>query len=144
MASASGKTVAPYGAWKSPITADLLTQKNVSFGEIAVTSCSASSADVVFVEKRPQEKGRAALVKNTINLATLQVEKPVERDLIGEALNVRSGVHEYGGGALATSGKDKVLLTDFVTFGVFEVDGESEPRKLTPGKYERVRDSPGR
>lgn len=128
------KTVAPYGAWKSPITADLLTQKNVRLGEIAVTRTSGSSAEIVFVENRPQEGGRAALVKRTIDLATLSPnESKNEIDLTKEKYNARSGVHEYGGGSMASSGDDKLLFTDYNTFAVFEVKGEEEPKKLTAG-----------
>lgn len=129
-----GKVIAPYGTWTSPITADLLTQKSVSFGEIAVTRKSTSSAEIVFVENRPQEGGRAALMKKTIDLIKLTAEdSKEEKDLTKGKYNARSGVHEYGGGALASSGEDKLLFTDYSTFGVFEVVGEGEPKELTAG-----------
>jgi hypothetical protein len=132
----SVKTVAPYGAWKSPISAELLTEKNVSFGEIAVTSCSNSTSKVVFVENRPQESGRAALLKMVIDCKTLDIKggDTKEEDLTRGKYNVRSGVHEYGGGAVATSGKDDLFFTDYKTFDVFQITGEGEARKLTPGE----------
>ncbi|UZJ54221.1 hypothetical protein CBS101457_003541 [Exobasidium rhododendri] len=130
---ASSITVAPYGAWKSPISAEILTQKNVAFGEIAVANCTGAKADVVFVENRPQEAGRAALIRKTIDLHTLQVEdvEGEEIDLTRGLHNARSGVHEYGGGAMMSPRRNTVMYTDYKSFNVFEVENEGEPQKLT-------------
>lgn len=135
----NGKIVAPYGTWKSPITADILTQKKVVFGEIAIISNNELVADIAFVENRPQEGGRAALVKKTIDLQKLQIKtgSNEEVDLTKGKHNVRSGVHEYGGGALKSSRQGAVVYTDYKSFDVFEVEGEGEPRKLTSGKVDR-------
>jgi hypothetical protein len=141
----NSKIVSPYGAWKSPITAEILTQKNVGFGEIAVIYSDEDIADIVFVENRPQEGGRAALVKKTIDLRTLEVrknkgeDKGEEIDLTRGKHNARSGVHEYGGGAMTSPRRDTLIYTDYKTFDLYEVEREGEPHKLSPSEFAEKR-----
>lgn len=84
----SDKTVAPYGSWKSPITTDLLTRGAVGLGQVAT-----DGDNVYWTEMRPSEAGRNALV----------MERPngEKKDIVPPPFNVRSRVHEYGGGAFA-------------------------------------------
>ncbi len=79
---------APYGEWESPITAAALSAASVRFGDVAI-----DGADVYWVEGRPAEKGRNVLVRCTPDGALADVT-PAPYD-------VRSRVHEYGGGAFA-------------------------------------------
>lgn len=136
------KTVAAYGTWTSPITADLLTKKNVSFGEIVILSKDATQAEIAFVENRPEEGGRAALVKRTIRLDLLDEARRSNEDgqnidLTQGHYNVRSGVHEYGGGAVASFDDGGAVFTDYNTFGVFTVNRQGSIRKLTSGTPDR-------
>lgn len=59
----AGKTTAQYGAWKSPISTDLVLASAVSLGEPKV---SPTRRAVVWLEGRPQEKGRSAIVYQRI------------------------------------------------------------------------------
>ena len=77
---------APYGSWKSPITAALITSKTVSLGDLAV-----DGQDVYWTEGRPLEGGRNVLVRASPG------KLPVA--CLPEKFNVRTRVHEYGGGA---------------------------------------------
>lgn len=132
----AGKTVATYGTWKSPITADILTQKSVSFGEIVVLSSDENSAEVAYVENRPEESGRAAFVKQTIRLDSLESARSGvllegNSDLSKGEYNVRSGVHEYGGGAVAKYEDGVAVFTDYKSFNIFTADGKGNVRQIT-------------
>src|SRR3954451_1895972 len=73
--------VAPYGSWKSPISSDLIVAQSIGLSEVRI-----DSGDVYWLESRPQERGRATVVR-------------AGRDLTPPPFNVRTRIHEYGGGA---------------------------------------------
>jgi dipeptidyl aminopeptidase/acylaminoacyl peptidase len=81
---------APYGAWKSSITADLIVGETVGLGQVAF-----DGGDTYWTELRPSEGGRSVLRCCT---ATGTVS-----DLTPSDFNVRSRAHEYGGGAYTVS-----------------------------------------
>ncbi|MBP5857346.1 S9 family peptidase [Marivibrio halodurans] len=84
---ASQKT-APFGSWASPITTDLMTRGSVGLGQIL------PDGDCVYwTEQRPWEMGRTVLVRRGPDGQA--------RDLTPAPYNVRTKVHEYGGGAIA-------------------------------------------
>ena len=76
----------PYGSWPSPITARTLVAAAVSLGEVVV-----DGAEVWWAESRPDEGGRTVVVRRTAD-GEVADAVPAEED-------VRTGVHEYGGGA---------------------------------------------
>ncbi|UCG81211.1 MAG: S9 family peptidase, partial [Desulfobacterales bacterium] len=78
--------VAPYGSWKSPITSDLIVAETIGLGQIVL-----DGQDVYWTEMRPTEGGRYVVVKRSSDGKTADVTPP--------AFNVRTRVHEYGGGA---------------------------------------------
>ena len=51
-------TVAPHGSWSSPITLDLVASE----GGVAYGSLSVDDEGLYWLETRPEQKGRAALV----------------------------------------------------------------------------------
>ena len=51
---------APYGSWRSPISAHMLVQGAVRFGDVAV-----DGETLYWVEGRPEEQGRYAIVRRT-------------------------------------------------------------------------------
>ena len=80
---------APYGSWPSPITTDLVASEGgVSFGYLDI-----DEHGVYWTESRPQESGRSALV--------FRPHKGEPVDVVPPDFNVRTRVHEYGGGAVA-------------------------------------------
>ncbi|RYZ82036.1 MAG: S9 family peptidase, partial [Moraxellaceae bacterium] len=84
-------TVHPYGFWPSPITADALTQQSVRLSEPQIFN-----NDIFWLESRPAEKGRNALVQ----LSTDGHRK----DVLAEPHSIRTRAHEYGGASyLVTS-----------------------------------------
>lgn len=79
---------APYGAWKSPITADhVVNSPGRSANELYVDPIT---SERYHLDVRPAEGGRAALVHTESSTDVLP----------GKEWNVRTGVHEYGGGPL--------------------------------------------
>jgi dipeptidyl aminopeptidase/acylaminoacyl peptidase len=88
---------APYGSWSSPITSDLIVASSIGLGEILL-----DGADVYWLESRPQEGGRSVLVRRAADGILADVTPPMPAE--GQpALNVRTRVHEYGGGAYLVS-----------------------------------------
>src|ERR1700730_8357311 len=79
---------APYGSWKSPITSDLIVAQSISLSEVRL-----DGDDIYWLEGRPQEQGRGVVVRAGIDPA----DAPA--DITPKPSNVRTRVHEYGGGA---------------------------------------------
>lgn len=94
---ASGeKSIAPYGSWKSPITADIVSGSVKHLEGFTVDS----HGHLIWLETRPAESGRAVLVKES------------GEDITPEDFNVRNTVHEYGGGSFGVSG-DLLVFSNF-------------------------------
>jgi dipeptidyl aminopeptidase/acylaminoacyl peptidase len=83
----SGPRVAPYGFWKSPITSDRIVAQAIRLGQVALDGDA-----VYWSELRPAEKGRTVIVCRAPDGAI--------GDRTPAGFNVRTRVHEYGGGAL--------------------------------------------
>jgi dienelactone hydrolase len=77
---------APLGSWKSPITSDLIIADT-----IGISSPTWHQGDLFWTESRPQEAGRNVLVKRASDGS--------DRDITPAPYNIRTRVHEYGGGA---------------------------------------------
>ncbi|KAL3821952.1 hypothetical protein ACHAXA_004440 [Cyclostephanos tholiformis] len=108
----------PYGAWESPITSRAITAGSVRLGPVYF-----HDGEVYWVEGRPMEGGRNVLCRRSRRVeegegggtaAVLDVTPP--------GSNVRTRVHEYGGGAVVL-GKDgnEVYYSDFATQGIRRV-----------------------
>ncbi len=76
----------PYGAWPSPISA-----RSVAEGARRIDDLAAAGDNVCWLERRPEEGGRNVLVCLHPDGGT--------RTLTPDGSDVRSRVHEYGGGA---------------------------------------------
>ena len=87
---------APYGSWKSPITADMIATQSLSLGEVAV-----DGDDVYWLEVRPGDRGRHAIARRTADGALSDI-LPIP----GEGkptYSARSLVYGHGGGSFAVS-----------------------------------------
>jgi dipeptidyl aminopeptidase/acylaminoacyl peptidase len=113
-------TAAPYGSWASPITPDLVSSEGgVQFGYV-----DASNKGVYWTESRPNEKGRTALVYKPHD------GEPV--DAVPPGFNVRTRVHEYGGGACFRGG-EVLFCSSFDDSRLYRIDGPgAKPRPITP------------
>src|SRR5680860_890359 len=81
-ATTTGTKTLPFGAWPSPVTTAMLTQSPPGIREPGNNGIVS-----MWVESRPQERGRHVLVMATPN---------GQRDLTPEPFSVRNRVHEYG------------------------------------------------
>lgn len=113
-------TVAPYGSWSSPITLDLVASE----GGVGYGSVSADEHGVYWLETRPQDKGRSVLV--------FQPHGGAPTDVVPAGFNVRSRVHEYGGGAWFRDGAVG-YCSNFDDSRLYRIDEPgAEPRAITP------------
>src|ERR1700751_6117862 len=89
---------AAHGSWSSPITSDPIVASSIGLGEILL-----DGPDVYWLESRPQEGGGSVIGRRAADGSLADVTPPVPGDSQG-AFNVRTRVHEYGGGAYLVSG----------------------------------------
>ncbi|MGP1387708.1 MAG: S9 family peptidase [Thainema sp.] len=109
---------APYGTWKSPISADLIVASSIRLGEIRL-----DSNDIYWNELRPQEGGRSVVVRRTPDGAIA--------DVTPAPFNVRTRVHEYGGGAY-TVHDGVVYFSNFADQRLYRQVIGQDPQPITP------------
>jgi len=110
--------VAPYGAWKSPITSDLITSQSIRLG-----GGMFDGDDVYWTEGRPAEAGRNVLVRRAPDGATV--------DVTPAPFNARTRVHEYGGGAVLVD-RGVVIFSNFADQRLYRVAPGGTPEAITP------------
>ncbi|KZT54265.1 alpha/beta-hydrolase [Calocera cornea HHB12733] len=110
-------TVAPYGSWKSPLTVEAITSSATSLVALAADP---STHAIYALESRPAEGGRSVLVQRSL------ADPAKVKDVFGSGWNARTGVHEYGGGAVWAEG-GVVYFSDYGSGRVYTVkDGQLE------------------
>ncbi len=110
-------TIAPYGAWDSPLTARLLTEAGVELGGVSMIG-----GDLYWSEGRATEGGRSVLVRRAAD-GTVSDVNP-------EGFNARTRIHEYGGGSVGIR-EDVVLACHFEDQRVYRLEN-SQPIPITP------------
>jgi dipeptidyl aminopeptidase/acylaminoacyl peptidase len=118
--------VAPYGSWKSPITSDLIVSATVGLGQVAL-----DGEDIYWIELRPAEGGRSVVVRRTPDGCT--------QDITPAPFNVRTRVHEYGGGAFVVS-DGTLYFAHFADQRLYHQAGDAAPQPLTPAAAFRYAD----
>src|SRR6266481_6947838 len=111
---------APYGSWKSPITSDLIVAQSIALSEARL-----DGEKIYWLEGRPQEQGRFAVVAadSLGGHAT---------DLTPSPYSARTRVHEYGG-ASWTVADGVVYFSNFVDGRLYrQIDTSTDPIPLTP------------
>ena len=110
-------TVAQYGSWRSPISAQMLVQGAVRFGDVA------TDGDTVYwIEGRPEEQGRYVIVRRTAN-GTIE-------DVLPTPYSARTTVHEYGGGALAVY-DGTIYFTNYADQQIWQFKPGHAPQPIT-------------
>ena len=120
--------VAAYGAWTSPISADLVAAAMVDLHDVQF-----DSDNICWTESRPQEAGRHVLVRSAPDERTAT-------DVLAAPWSARTRVHEYGGAASTVDG-DTVCFTHFEDQRLYRMRGDETPQPLTP---EGLRHADGR
>jgi len=113
-------TTAPYGSWSSPIDAATVARSGRRLGAPAI----AGDGAVWWAEGRPTEGGRTVLMRRA------PAGEPEE--VTPEGVNVRTRVHEYGGGAWRLVEPDLVLFVDFADQRLYRQRLGSEPVAISP------------
>lgn len=120
------KIIAPYGSWKSPITAELIASEAIQLGQIVL-----DGTDLYWLEGRPEEGGRYVLVR-------YEAGRPIE-DVTPMPYNVRTRVHEYGGGAY-TVHDGVITFSNFEDQRLYQHRCGEEPHPVTPAGKMRYAD----
>jgi dipeptidyl aminopeptidase/acylaminoacyl peptidase len=104
------KVAAPYGTWKSPISAASVGSGNHVF------ELKLDSDEVFFVEVRPME------VRARYSLMKIQSSGGDPIEITDPPYNVRTTVHEYGGGAFVLS-DEAVYFSNFTDQLLYKQSG---------------------
>lgn len=116
----------PYGSWKSPITSDLIVAGSIGLGAIQL-----DSDDLYWIEMRPAEKGRYVVVRHTPDG---QIS-----DVTPAPFNVRTRVHEYGGGAYLVN-DGTIYFSNFADQQLYRHHIGSPPQAITTAAELRYAD----
>ena len=111
----------PYGSWRSPITSDSIVSSSIRLGAVRL-----DGPDVYWSELRPTEGGRQLIVRYGP-----EDELGSVTDLTPAPFNVRTRVHEYGGGAYLVH-QGTVYFSDFANQRLYVQRAGEAPEALTP------------
>ena len=109
--------MAPYGSWKSPISANLISTEGRRIIEAV-----ADGEAIYWVEMRPVESGRYGIVRRSPDGETTDITHP--------PFNARTRVHEYGGAAFVVS-EGTVYFSNFADQRLYRQTSDSEPQPIT-------------
>lgn len=109
---------APYGSWRSPITADALSGGTINLGQL-----EHDGPDLYWCEGRPLEGGRVVIVRAGRDGRI--------HDLTPAGFNARTRVHEYGGGAFTVE-DGMVYFSNFADGRLYRQESGGEPYPITP------------
>lgn len=106
--------------WPSPISAHSVGAAGVRFEALQL-----DGDDVLWVEGRPAEGGRCAIVRRDLGATSPAA------DLIPAPFSARTLVHEYGGGALLAAGS-RVVFSHAADGRLYRAGDGGEPAAMTP------------
>lgn len=109
---------APFGSWKSPITANAIVEQGLTIDQIVL-----EKQNVYWIEARPLEGGRNAIVRSDANRNAV--------DVIAAPLSARTRVHEYGGGAF-TIADGVTYFANFSDQRIYRTIRGGEPMPISP------------
>jgi dipeptidyl aminopeptidase/acylaminoacyl peptidase len=109
--------VVPYGSWPSPLSA-----ARVTAGALRLDQIQLDGEDVYWLEGRASEGGRNVIVRRSPSGEIADVTPP--------GCNVRTRVHEYGGGAY-TVYRRTIFFSNFTDQRVYQQDPDGETKPIT-------------
>lgn len=119
-------TVAPYGSWSSPVTVDMITSASVGLGAPVV-----DGTDLYWTESRAEQGGRNTVIRQSADGTRVELTPP--------PFDVRSRVHEYGGGEYAAR-NGQLVFSDVADGRLYLVRSDGPPVPLTPRAAYRFAD----
>ena len=105
---------APYGSWPSPLSAAMTAAAGLRHSE----PWFGEDGSAWWLERRPTDEGRTTLVHDG-------------EDVTPPGVNVRTRVHEYGGGAWFLHG-DTAFFSDDDDQRIYRLDPGGDPVPITP------------
>jgi dipeptidyl aminopeptidase/acylaminoacyl peptidase len=114
----SEQRLASYGSWKSPITGELYASSYTGIDELAV-----DRSQIYWKEYRPKEGGR--------NLVMRQLSDDTVEEATPREFNVRTTVHEYGGGDYVVH-NGIIYFSDFKDQRLYVQRAGQHPDPITP------------
>jgi len=118
--------VAPYGSWASPITSDVIVSETIRLG-----TPSWAGSDIYWLEGRPSEGGRSALVRRTSEGQLYNV--------LPTPYNARTRVHEYGGGSFVVD-QDTIYFSNYNDQRLYRLEPGALPHPIPPDTALRYAD----
>ena len=112
------RKIAPFGSWRSPITAASVAAAGKSTMEIHL-----SDDHLYWLEMRPHEGGRYVVMRDSLNGSAV--------DVTPSGFNIRTRVHEYGGGSYIVHGST-IYFSNFTDQRLYRLDPDRPPRPITP------------
>jgi dipeptidyl aminopeptidase/acylaminoacyl peptidase len=112
-------TAAAFGSWRSPLGAERLARGAVGLSQ----PWPARDGGAYWVEGRPGEGGRSVLVRRDAS--------GVRSDVTPPGFDVRTRVHEYGGGAWLPCG-EAVVFSNFADQRLYRQHLGGKPAPITP------------
>jgi dipeptidyl aminopeptidase/acylaminoacyl peptidase len=116
----------PYGSWKSPISSDLIVSSSIRLGAIAI-----NGGYVYWNEGRPTEGGRNVIMRYD--------SEGNYREMTPASINVRSLVHEYGGGEYLVD-DGRIYFSNFSDRCIYRKVGGGSCKPLTTESAYRYAD----
>jgi dipeptidyl aminopeptidase/acylaminoacyl peptidase len=110
------RMVAPYGSWRSPIALDRLAEGSAVPGELTL-----DGDNPYWLRLRPEEGGRYALLRWQGGNVT---------EVLPSQFNVRTRVHEYGGGSYLVH-EGTVFFSNFADQRVYRQEPGGTPAPIT-------------
>lgn len=107
----------PFGTWQSPISSEIIVSGTIRLGAVTI-----ENEDIYWLEGRPSEGGRYVLVRRTPDGRVA--------DVTPEGFNVRTRVHEYGGGAFLVA-KGMIYFSNDTDQRLYQQGIDSTPQPLT-------------
>ena len=104
--------VKPYGTWPSPVSAGVVADQGLRLGSVAL-----DGDDIYWLEGRPAEGGRNVLIRRSPDGRVAELTPP--------GFNVRTRVHEYGGGAYVVA-NGTVYFSNFADQRIYRIGGSTE------------------
>jgi dipeptidyl aminopeptidase/acylaminoacyl peptidase len=113
-------TIAPYGSWASPLSAEALAAGGINFGDLR-----SANGRLYWVENVPARGGEVAL---------FSYGEGVTAQVTPNGVNVRTRVHEYGGAPFIALG-DTIYYSQLSDQRLYELKRGGAQAPVTPPNY---------